>query len=417
MDIVMVLTPEEFQKLAEVIFRHSGIQLPPGKEYLLQSRMLPLFSEFNLESYAVLIDRLDQASHRPYLLGRVIDAITTNETLWFRDDSFFTPLAAHLLPRLIRTARSRPVRLWSAACSTGQEPYSLAILIQEELRQSKAPSSLPKAIEIVATDINERVLQQAAEGVYNQLAISRGMRQPMLDRYFTPEGIGYRLRPEIRAMVRFSHFNLQNPFTPLGTFDLILCRNVLIYFPIDRRRDICRRFQECLRPDGHLVVGAVESLREIGDSLKPEWLDGYPFYRPAPTTPETAKTGDQRRHTRLGLILQGELHLASGSPIRCQTTNVSFSGTALRGTFTNRPTAGESTLLRLSIAPNAPTEAVVTLRCQVVRSSRQELGLRFIAVDRLGYYHFKNLIVQNSQHPEKLLRELERHPGLLISTK
>ncbi len=273
----MAITEKEFQLMKDYLREHSGITLGDGKEYLLESRLTTLMVQNGCETFTDLHKML-QAGTEP-LRVKVIDAMTTNETLWFRDDSFFSVFEKEIVPRLIKRASMGKVRIWSAACSTGQEPYSIAMLIDHALGRS--PSVPNTRFEILATDLSPSAIFMATSARYSQLALSRGMRPDFKDRYFNENGLAYELDQKIRAMVTFKQFNLMDSFALLGKFDIILCRNVLIYFSDELKKSIYGKLSTSLLPDGMLALGSSESPRGITDALTSELLAKTAFYRPA----------------------------------------------------------------------------------------------------------------------------------------
>ena len=257
----MSITREEFNLLREYIKEQSGIALDYGKEYLIESRLTFLMVQCGCLNFGELYRKLVKDNGN--LRNKVIDAITTNETLWFRDDTFFNALADNVVPWLIERARSREVRIWSAACSTGQEPYSIAMLIENAVSKGGSGSPPFERFEILATDISPSAIFMAVSARYSHLAISRGMREDFLSRYFNKDGAVYELDKKIRSIVKFKQMNLKDSFMHLGKFDFILCRNVLIYFSDDFKRDIYSKVCMVLQPDGLLAIGASESLSHL----------------------------------------------------------------------------------------------------------------------------------------------------------
>ncbi len=271
----MAITAKEFQMMKDFLKTHSGIALGDGKEYLLESRLTTLMVQNGCETFAELHRKL-QAGAGP-LRNKVIDAMTTNETLWFRDDSFFSTIEKDIVPWLIKRAATRKVRIWSAACSTGQEPYSIAMLIDSALGRTRSVS--PSRFEILATDLSPSAMFMAVSARYSQLALSRGMRPEFKTRYFHSNGLAFELDQKIRAMVTFKQFNLMDSYSLLGRFDIILCRNVLIYFSDELKKNIYGKLSGSLLPDGMLSLGSSESPRGITDALSSELFGKTTFYR------------------------------------------------------------------------------------------------------------------------------------------
>lgn len=273
------LTPEEFQWIRQFMRDHTGIELQPGKEYFVAGRLTPLLVQSGCPNLTVLFQKLDR--NIGGLRSKVIDALTTHETLWFRDESFFDALADTVLPQLLEKAcRRSPVRIWSAATATGQEAYSVAILLDSLGRKMDKEFNLDNFF-ILGTDISRSSLEIARRGVYDRLGISRGMRLEFLKHYFTKEGDLYELIPSIRRAVRFEQFNLKNSLLPLGAFDLILCRNVLIYFAEETKQRICERMYAALTsPDGYFSIGASESLLELDVGFRTTVVGRAVLYQP-----------------------------------------------------------------------------------------------------------------------------------------
>jgi len=275
----MAISREEFDLFRGYIKEQCGIVLEYGKEYLIESRLTVLMVQNGCTNLKELYYKI--ISDRGELRNKVIDLITINETLWFRDDSFFEVLSNRVVPWLIERARTKKVRIWSAACSTGQEPYSVAMMIDKTLG-SKVDSGrqLQKNFEILATDISSSAIFMAVAGRYSQLAISRGMREEYLIRYFKKDGGVYELDKGICSMVRFKHLNLKDNFSQIGLFDLIFCRNVLIYFSDDLKRQIYHKLYNALLPDGILALGASESAKGYTNDFEQFMIGKAILYRP-----------------------------------------------------------------------------------------------------------------------------------------
>lgn len=249
----------EYQQFKQKLEEYSGITLGENKEYLITSRLRRLLETEKLTTIAELVSAMDRNLK---LKESVVDAMTTNETLWFRDDHPFKIFKEKLLPELAKNRR--PIKIWCAACSTGQEPYSLSIAV-EEFKKSN-PGVLVGDVKITATDISPSVLQIAKEGSYPQMALKRGMSDQNLKQYFVQKGDDqWQIKPEIRQRVDFRSLNLQSSFSMLGKFDLVFCRNVLIYFSAEFKQDILTRIHAQLNSEGHLFVGASEAVNNLGD--------------------------------------------------------------------------------------------------------------------------------------------------------
>lgn len=257
--MVKELTADEYNRFRQVLEKNSGIMLGMGKEYLVNSRLRRMMERESIASFTDLLNKMERDRT---LQANVIDAMTTNETLWFRDDHPYRIFRDKLLPEMAATRR--PLKIWSAACSTGQEPYSLSIEIEEYKKRN--PGQLMAGERILATDISTTALDAAKEGVYQQLAIRRGMTDQYLKTYFDELEDGrWRIRQNIRSRVDFRIQNLQQSYALLGKFDIIYLRNVLIYFSADLKQDILQRMHGSLNPGGYLMLGASEAMNNLGD--------------------------------------------------------------------------------------------------------------------------------------------------------
>lgn len=253
----------------------SGIVLGAGKEYLVASRLAGLMRDKGLASLKEVMDRLTHGRDRA-LRTAVIDAMTTNETFWFRDISHFRLLTEALLPEIAANAR-RPIRIWSAACSSGQEPYSISMTLQDY--QQRNPGRLPQGLEIVATDLSTDILAQARKGEYCGMALSRGLGATQRRQYFDPLGDCLEVKPGIKRRISFRELNLTGSYSLLGRFDIIFCRNVLIYFSADLKADILNRMAQALNPGGYLFLGSTESLSAHTDRFEMVTGQGGIVYR------------------------------------------------------------------------------------------------------------------------------------------
>ncbi|WP_275944422.1 CheR family methyltransferase [Venatoribacter cucullus] len=253
------MTADEYNRFRLMLEKNSGIMLGQGKEYLVTSRLRRLMERESINSITELMSAMERSRS---LQETVIDAMTTNETLWFRDEHPYRIFREKLLPEI--AAQRRPLKIWSAACSTGQEPYSLSMEIEEYKKRN--PGQLMAGERILATDISPSSLAAAKEGVYQQLAIRRGMNDIHLKNYFDEDSDGrWRIRQNVRGRVEFRIQNLQQSFAMLGKFDIIFCRNVLIYFSAELKTDILRRMHASLNPGGYLMLGASEALNNLSD--------------------------------------------------------------------------------------------------------------------------------------------------------
>lgn len=242
--------------------------LGDNKHYLVTSRLHRLLEEQQLSNIGELLSRLRRERYGE-LRNRVIDAMTTNETLWFRDFHPYEILKNLILPELANSGLRR-VAIWSSACSTGQEPYSISMAIDEFL--TIRPGVFAGGVSILATDISGRVLNEARNGIYDTTSVARGLSEERRKRFMIPikltTGQAWEVRPEIRARVTFREYNLTEPFIGIGRFDIIFCRNVLIYFSSDIKRTLLNRFVGVLNPRGWLMLGASESIAGISENFK-----------------------------------------------------------------------------------------------------------------------------------------------------
>jgi chemotaxis protein methyltransferase CheR len=258
-----MIAGHDYQTICEAVHRRSGLTLSAEKAYLLESRLSPLLLRRQIGSFAALATAIRSGNET--VIADVTEALTTNETSFFRDIKPFQSFREYVLPRLAtaRSARKR-LRIWSAACSTGQEPYSLAMLLREEAARLAGWS-----IEIIGTDLSREALTKARAATYSQFEVQRGMPTPMLIKYFEKDGDHWRLKPACREMVSYRTFNLLDSFAPLGQFDVIFCRNVLIYFDQPTKAAIFAKLARALSADGYLFLGGAETVLGITDRFLP----------------------------------------------------------------------------------------------------------------------------------------------------
>lgn len=272
----MAVGTVEFQWVADLVHRESAIVLPTGKEYLVDARLLPLARAAGLSG----TDAYVREAQRPGSLAQrraIVEAMTTNETSWFRDSAVFDSFRHRLLPTLLdgRPAH-RPIRIWSAAASSGQEAYSLAMLLTEELGPARR-------FEIIGTDIARGVLERARKGRYTQMEMNRGLPARYMVQYFQRVGTGWQVSPELQRNIQFRELNLAAPFPPgLPTFDVVFLRNVLIYFDTETKQSIVKRVRQAMVPGGWLVLGTAETTRGIDDGFELVRMGGLSAYRAAP---------------------------------------------------------------------------------------------------------------------------------------
>jgi chemotaxis protein methyltransferase CheR len=256
------MTSAEFAVIAAFLKERSGLVITQDKTYLLETRLAGILRDHQLAGLSGLADHLRQ--HGPSAVkSKVVDAMTTNETSFFRDNHPFDTIRQSVLPGLIeRRTSSRSLRIWSAACSTGQEPYSLAMMMKDNF-----PILGGWKVEIIATDLSPTVLDRAREGLYSTFEVQRGLPIQILIRHFDQEEPYWRIKREIRQTVSFRPLNLLEDFSPLGQFDIVLCRNVLIYFDQPTKTRILGNIARRMAPDGTLLLGGAESVFGLCDAL------------------------------------------------------------------------------------------------------------------------------------------------------
>ncbi len=276
---MLKVSPEELTLIASLVRDISGIFLDQTKAYLVESRLGPVAEEFGCASFKDLYFKARNDAQGK-MIKRVIDSITTQETSFFRDRSPFDLFKFKLLPEMIdRAKKASPagpwtLRIWSAASSTGQEAYSLAISIREML-----PDYLKWRISILGTDISDAAVTKASYARYTAFELERGFPQEKIQQYFKPVEQLWQVKDEIRAMASFRQLNLMLPFTALGRFDMILCRNVAIYFSLEVRRNLFDRLADQLSPDGCLLIGSTESLLGVSERYRRFEYNKAVFYK------------------------------------------------------------------------------------------------------------------------------------------
>lgn len=245
---------KEYDLFRQYLEDACGIVLGENKHYLVTSRLKRVTEEFSFPNLSDMMNTLVKGNDR-HLREKVIDAMTTNETMWFRDIYPFEILKKELLPELAKN--KSPIRIWSAASSTGQEAYSIS-MTTSEFQQSN-PGKLTSKVEVVGTDISQTVVDQAKKGHYDELSVIRGLLPERRDKFFSKKDDKWAVNPDIMQRARFTELNLLNSYTLLGKFDIIFCRNVLIYFSSDMKKDILERMAQILKPGGTLILGGSES--------------------------------------------------------------------------------------------------------------------------------------------------------------
>jgi chemotaxis protein methyltransferase CheR len=250
----MGLSERDFGYVRRLVQERAAIVLEPSKTYLVESRLLPLAHQHGFSDVQELCAGL-RADPASVLHRKVVEAMATNETSFFRDPPVFADLRDAVLPRLVaRTGPGRPLRIWSAACASGQEQYSVAMLLCEH-----APQLPADRLHLIASDLSLDVLARAREGRYTQLEVNRGLPATLLVKYFEQRGVDWYVKDTVRRMVEFRDLNLAEPWPPMPFVDLVLLRNVLIYFDVDTRRSVLEKVRRVLRPDGYLLLGSAET--------------------------------------------------------------------------------------------------------------------------------------------------------------
>jgi chemotaxis protein methyltransferase CheR len=272
------VTPPDYEYLRKLLKERSGLDLSSDKQYLVESRLIPLARKAGLPGLAELVQKMKTGAEA--LISDVVEAMTTNETFFFRDKIPFDHLRETILPSLLQARASRrSIRIWCAASSTGQEPYSIAMCLK-----ALGPALAGWRVEIIATDLSQGVLEKSKAGIFSQFEVQRGLPIQLLVKHFTQVGEMWQLNADIRAMVQHRQLNLLQDFSHLGTFDVIFCRNVLIYFDQDTKAGIFNRLARPLESDGFLVLGAAETVVGICDAFRP-YPERRGLYCPNPARP------------------------------------------------------------------------------------------------------------------------------------
>jgi chemotaxis protein methyltransferase CheR len=257
------VTPLDYEFLRKLLKERSGLDLSADKQYLVESRLIPLARKAGLPGLPELVQKLKGSAEA--LTAEVVEAMTTNETFFFRDKVPFDHLKATILPELLQArAARRSLRIWCAASSTGQEPYSIAMCLKE-----LGAALMGWRVEIIATDLSQGVLEKSRAGLFSQFEVQRGLPIQLLVKHFAQIGELWQLNADIRAMVQFRQLNLLQDFSHLGVFDIIFCRNVLIYFDQDTKTKVFSRLARVIEPDGFLMLGAAETVVGLTDTFKP----------------------------------------------------------------------------------------------------------------------------------------------------
>ncbi len=253
----------DFEFIAQLLYQRSGLVITQEKAYLLESRLNPVARKWDLDGFEALIAAMRTKKDEQMMVD-VTEAMTTNESFFFRDNRPFDLFKENVLPHLLEARKAQKrIRIWSAACSSGQEPYTIAMILKEE-----AARMAGWTVEIVATDISTEILNKAKEGLYSQFEVQRGLPITLLMKYFTQDGDKWRISEDIKKMVQYRAFNLlESPLT-LGTFDVIFCRNVLIYFDQETKGKVLDGMSKVMPADGFLYLGGAETVLGISNSFE-----------------------------------------------------------------------------------------------------------------------------------------------------
>lgn len=271
----MPLATPDIDYLRGIVADLSGNVIAPRQVYMLEQRLTPLAESMGLEDLDALVAEL-RRSHDPSLKTKVAEAVTVNETSFFRDVHPFNALRTSIIPELVKKNQDKKsIRIWCAAASTGQEPVSIAMTIREGFPELSAWK-----FEIVATDLSEEVLEKCRTGNYSQLEVNRGLPARKLVRFFERAGANWRTKPEIRDMISYQRLNLTKPLPFMSQFDIVFIRNVLIYFDHATKIDILSRVHRTLSPDGYLIIGSAETIIGMGLPYQREEIDATVSYRP-----------------------------------------------------------------------------------------------------------------------------------------
>jgi len=271
------LKREDYAYLQDLMRRRAGISLEGGKEYLAEARLAALALAQGFGALPALMESLQTEGERGDLHRAVVEALAITETSFFRDLHPFEALKNVILPELLARAGDRCINIWSAACSSGQEPYSIAMLIRDRF-----PQLVSGGVRLVASDLSQSMLVRARSGLFTKIEVNRGLPAPMLVRYFTQGEEGWQIRTDLRQMIEFHELNLAESWPSLPFMDVIFLRNVLLYFDAETRRSVLHNLAKCLRPEGVLVLGGGETTLTLDDSYEPVQVDRAVCYRLVP---------------------------------------------------------------------------------------------------------------------------------------
>lgn len=270
----MPLATHDIDFLRDLVAQHSGNVIAPRQVYMLEQRLAPLAQSKGLQDVTKLVTEL-RRSRNPGLSTQVAEAVTVNETSFFRDPHVFRALEAGILPEIVsRNRAKKELRIWCAACSSGQEPHSIAMTLREGLSHLS-----DWKLNIVATDLSEHMLRRSRAGEYSQLEVNRGLPAKKLVRFFERSGTTWRAKDELRNMISYRRLNLTQSWPYLGQFDIVFIRNVLIYFDQEKKRDILQRMRTVLKPDAYLFIGSAETIIGLGVPYERKEIHGTVCYR------------------------------------------------------------------------------------------------------------------------------------------
>jgi chemotaxis protein methyltransferase CheR len=271
----MALATKNIDFLRDVVEKQSGNIISARQSYMLEQRLGPVAETMGLDNVEALVEEL-RRTRSPNLSKEIAEAVTVNETSFYRDMHVFEALRKKILPDVIKqNEASRKIRIWCAASSSGQEPVSTAMIIRESF-----PELAKWNISITATDLSEEMLAKCRSGIYSQLEVNRGLPATKLVKFFNRQGATWQVKPEVLGLIDYKRMNLTKPWTFVGQFDVVLVRNVLIYFDLATKADILQRARKVLRPGGYLFIGAAETMIGMGAQYQREEIDATVCYRP-----------------------------------------------------------------------------------------------------------------------------------------
>ena len=285
----MAMIQEDYRKIAAYVFNICGIVLGDNKQYLVEQRLTPVLGELGCCDFTELGKRLSSGAATFLTREKILNAMTTNETSFFRDEHPYATFRDKIMSDMMERVKQRKERawqrrgpkvsMWSAAASTGQEPYSMAMIISDVIAMKGMGTVTMEDFGILGTDISSKVLSRAMEGRYDPLEVARGLTPDMRNRHFLKDGDHFVVNEKLRKIVEFKTFNIQDPFTQIGAFDVIFCRNILIYFTDDAKRKILSQFYQILAPGGYLVLGSAENMYNLNNDFISERHGATTVYR------------------------------------------------------------------------------------------------------------------------------------------